>query len=353
MSAAIVPASAPRATAAQRVLVAEGEGTRIVPAPDLASVLRAGDLVVLNDAATLPAAVRARAPSGEPVEVRLASAPDAAREADAVLFGAGDHRTPTEHRPAPPPLRVGERVTAGPLVVEILAFARLSTRLVRVRLSAARPVAPEDAHAAAISALFRVGRPVQYAHAPLPLALWDVWNAWAGPPWAVEMPSAGRAFDAAGLASLRARGVAVATLTHAAGLSSTGDPALDAALPLPERSRVPAETIRALERSRAAGGRVLAVGTSVVRALETAGGAPFDGVTDLRLGPATRLRSTDGILTGVHEPGTSHHALLRAFVSEERLRAMLLRSAEAGLLGHELGDAWLLWSAACPAPPSL
>ncbi len=344
MSPAIAAASAPRGARALRVLVAEGERPRVVRAPELATVLSQGDLVVLNDAATLPAVVRARTAAGEPVEFRLASAPDEAGEADAVLFGAGDHRTPTELRPAPPALSVFDRAFAGPLVVEVLGVHRLSPRLVRVRLSAARPVAHEDARAAAVSALFRVGRPVQYAHAPGPLALWDVWNAWAGPPWAVEMPSAGRALDAAVLASLRVRGVAVATITHAAGLSSTGDPSIDAALPLPERSRVPAETVAAIARARAAGGRVLAVGTSVVRALETAGGAPFDGVTDLRIGPATRLRSSDGILTGIHEPGTSHHELLRAFASEERLEIMLARSAELGLLGHELGDAWLLWS---------
>ena len=204
------------------------------------------------------------------------------------------------------------------------------------------------AGAALWEALYRSGRPVQYAHVAAPLALWDVTTGYAARPWAAEAPSAGLCLRAEVLAGLREAGVALATLTHAAGLSSTGDPALDAALPLPERSALPARTVDAVVRARAAGGRVVAVGTTVVRALEgraLQGGGVLragEGVTDVLLGPGFRRAVVDGLLTGVHEPGSSHFALLQAFAPEALLRDALGLAEARGFLGHELGDAMLV-----------
>ena len=164
----------------------------------------------------------------------------------------------------------------------------------------------------------------------------------------MEPPSTGLALDAGVLASLRARGIAIAWITEAAGLSSTGDPAIDAALPFPERYDVPEETVRAIERTRAGRGRVIAAGTTVLRALEAAAASGDGrleagaGITDLRLGPGTRPRIVDGILTGIHEPGTSHYELMRSFLAD-RLLAEATRHADgAGYLGHEFGDLCLV-----------
>src|SRR5204863_7761232 len=99
------------------------------------------------------------------------------------------------------------------------------------------------------------------------LPLYEVQTAYASRPWAVEMPSAGRPLTWDVLLRARARGVHIATLTHAAGLSSTGDVALDGALPWPERYEIPERTATAITAARAAGGRVIAIGTTVVRAL--------------------------------------------------------------------------------------
>ena len=146
----------------------------------------------------------------------------------------------------------------------------------------------------------------------------------------------------------------MARLTHAAGLSATGDPDLDARLPLPERLRIPPETVAAIARTRQRGGRVMAVGTTVVRALEgaalDAGARPGSallrlragpGETDLRLGPHHELRVVQGLLSGLHDPEESHFQLLHAFA-----HAPLLESAHAlalahGYLSHELGDTTL------------
>src|SRR5207253_4824986 len=109
-------------------------------------------------------------------------------------------------------------------------------------------------------ALYRAGRPVQYAHVGAPLALWDVQTAYASRPWAAEAPSAGFSLTWDLLIDLRRGGVGLARVTHAAGLSSTGDAALDARLPLGEAYDVAKETVRAVEATRRRGGRVVAAG---------------------------------------------------------------------------------------------
>src|SRR6185503_15959730 len=106
------------------------------------------------------------------------------------------------------------------------------------------------------------GRPVQYSYLEGPLELWHVQTLYAGRPWAAEQPSAGRPLTASVLRALEESGVRLAALTHAAGISSTGDAALDALLPLPERYEIPAATVAAIARARAGGGRVIAIGTT-------------------------------------------------------------------------------------------
>jgi S-adenosylmethionine:tRNA ribosyltransferase-isomerase len=345
------PATEPRPARDLRILVVDAQrGTQQIAASGaLPELLSPGDLVIVNDAATLPASLNALTPSGEALEVRLAGALDGGVRFTAALLGAGDHRTRTEDRPPPPRVLAGDSLHLGDeLVARVLAVASFSSRLVRIELQLA---ADRGADAAAIwGALYRAGRPVQYAHVPAPLALWDVQNVWAGRPWAVEMPSAGRAIRVETLLELRKRGVDVAFVTHAAGLSSTGDPEIDARLPLPERFEVTESAARAVVRAKARGGRVLAVGTSVARALESAAriagngvlGAA-SGVTDLLLGPTTVRAVVDGILTGVHESDTTHFTLLGSFAERAVLDGALATSEANGLLGHELGDAWLVW----------
>ncbi len=307
---------------------------------DLPRFLRAGDLVVVNDAATLPASLSARGPAGEAMELRLAHRHDDARW-DAVLFGEGDWRTRTEHRAPPPTLSRGDVLTCGgDLAAVVEARADRSPRLVTLRFS--------HEGDAFWRRLYALGRPVQYAHLREELALWDVQTPFASRPWSVEMPSAGRPLSWALTGALRGEGVEVAAVTHAAGLSSTGDDVLDAEMPWPERSDISQATVDAVARCRARGGRVVAAGTSVVRALEgrvarsegvlTAGTA----VTDLVLREGATLRVVDGIFTGMHEPGTSHFALLTAFASASLLHASLRFAAGRGYLQHEFGDSALI-----------
>ena len=343
-AATLVPARLPvQRPVDARVLVVAGDGALAHRRrADWIDALHDGDLVIANDAATLPASLQARhVRTGLAVEVRLAAhaprAGDGALRFDAVAFGAGDWRTRTEERALPPPLAVGDELAVGRVALVIDGLLD-HPRLVRLRF-------PRD-DALAWSLLAHGGRPVQYAHLAVPLAPWDVATAIASRPFAFEAPSAGFALDWRTLHALRERGISFATLTHAAGLSSTGDPALDARLPLPEPYELPAATVRVLERTQNAGGRVVAIGTTVVRALEHAAHAgpvrPGRGLADQRIGPDTRLRVVDGLLTGTHEPGTSHYELLRAFAADQLLARLAAELAAHGYRTHEYGDSVLL-----------
>ena len=305
--------------------------------------LRRGDLVIANDAATLPASLQGlHAATGAPVEVRLAGRPSLRPEDvgrfSAVVFGEGDFHTRTEDRPAPPPLAAGDRLILGPLratVERLLRHPRLMSLLFDGM--------PDEVWAG----LARHGRPIQYAHVPAPLALWDVWTRIAGPPVAFEPPSAGFALDWHMLAAMRERGAEFETITHAAGISSTGDEELDRLLPFDEPYRIPAATALAVSRARARDGRVVAVGTSVVRALEHAAMGDGhvragEGLATQHIGRASRLCVVDAILSGTHEPGTSHYELLRAFLNDATLQRTSAELDARGYRTHEFGDSVLI-----------
>ena len=339
--AAVIAASRPvQRPADARVLWVDADG-RLWPGwrRDWVDGLRRGDVVVANDAATIPASLRGtHLRSGRPIEVRLAGRdsllPAAIDRVSAIVFGEGDHRTPTERRAVPPRLVPGDRLLLGPLTAQVSGILD-HPRFVSLTLDGPVPSIWE--------AIARHGRPVQYAHVPDPLAIWDTWTALAAQPVAFEPPSAGFALSWAVVRALSARGIRFATVTHAAGLSSTGDPRLDARLPLDEPYDVPRATARLVNRARAHGRRIIAVGTSVVRALEHAARATGHvraghGLATGRLGPGSRLRIVDALLSGTHEPGTSHYQLLRAFVTDTTLTRMDAELASGGYRTHEFGD---------------
>jgi S-adenosylmethionine:tRNA ribosyltransferase-isomerase len=314
---------------------------------ELPELLEAADVLVVNDAATLPASLAGHADGFGPIELRLIDESDGVWRA--VVFSAGSWRVPTERRPAPPDLPAGTRLSFGAPASVASSFVGLSATLeTRLEPSPRLVVVRFDQAGAAFwSALYRLGRPVQYSYVNGPLELWHVQNAYAARPWAAEAPSAGFVLTAELLAALSRRGVDVVRLTHAAGLSAVGDAALDAALPLEERFEIPHACVTAISRAKRAGGRVVAVGTSVVRALESRALEAGElhagrGRTTLRIGPGFRLRIVDGLLSGIHDPSASHFALLEAFAPRPLLERARDTAELAGYLEHEFGDVCLL-----------
>lgn len=330
-----------------RLLLVDAPHSRIehTSLRQLPSLLGPRDLLVVNDAATLPASLPV---VGRALELRLAAWSDASGEFRAIVFGAGDYRTPTELRPVPERLHAGEVLHfADDLHAHVVDVDSEQPRLVRIAFGVTG--------AELLRALYRVGRPIQYAYVPQPLALWDVQNRFATRAWAFELPSAGQALNGEQLTRLRERGVGLVTVTHAAGISSTGDASLDRRLPLAERFHVPPATAQAVLRTRERGGRVVALGTTVVRALESshvgrsdAAVLPEGGVhvTHLRLGRDHQLRTVDGILSGMHEPGSSHFELLEAFAPATLLSRALEQAEAQGYQQHEFGDSCLVWARA-------
>jgi S-adenosylmethionine:tRNA ribosyltransferase-isomerase len=341
VTAASVPVQRP---ADSRLLVIDAGGRiRHTGRAGLLDLLRAGDIVIANDAATLPASVMGvHRPSGRPVEVRLAGReslePEDVHEFRAVVFGEGDFHTRTEDRPAPPVLRAGDRLLLGPLCAEVTEGLG-HPRLINLRFTGT----PDNIWAGLASH----GRPIQYAHVAQPLALWDVWTRFAGPPVAFEPPSAGFALDWKMVRAMASRGVEFGTITHAAGISSTGDAELDRLLPFDEAYRIPYSTARAIERA----GRVIAIGTTVVRALEHARGRAGSGVATQRIGPETKLRVVDVIVSGTHEKGSSHYELLRAFAEDEVLERATAELEWYGYRTHEFGDS--VWVERSPSRQSV
>jgi S-adenosylmethionine:tRNA ribosyltransferase-isomerase len=207
------------------------------------------------------------------------------------------------------------------------------------RLWRARVLVPDSVPAY----LARHGRPIAYSYVARDWPLTDYQTVFAREAGSAEMPSAGRPFSDALVTELVTAGASLAPLTLHTGVSSpeVGEP------PLPERYVVPPATARAVAHARADGGRVVAVGTTVTRALETVAAEdgtvrPGAGWTDLVLGPGRPARVVTGLVTGWHEPGASHLQLLEAVASRDLVASAYDAARAEGYLWHELGDSALL-----------
>jgi S-adenosylmethionine:tRNA ribosyltransferase-isomerase len=325
-----------------RMLVARGSDDRLIHsrARDLPDFLRAGDLVVINTSATLPAALPARRADGAELELRLSTplpGTSGERRADELLRVCED-RWVVE-------LRHGDAAFEGARTGEVLdlpagATARLEAPyLAGPRLWAARLRLPEPL----MAYLAGHGAPIRYRYVPEAHPLADYQTAYAIEPGSAEMPSAGRPLTPAVLTALVAKGVSVAPLILHTGVSSPerGE------RPYPERYSVPPSTARLVEATRRWGGRVIAVGTTVVRALETVARAdgtiePGEGWTALVVTPDRGVRAVDGLITGWHEPEASHLDILHAVAGRRLIERSYAAALQAGYLWHEFGDLHLI-----------
>jgi S-adenosylmethionine:tRNA ribosyltransferase-isomerase len=283
---------------------------------ELPELLQPGDLLVVNNSRTLPAAVRA----GAGLEVHFSTGLPRGDWLVELRVPAGKSSIPNGSAAAGDVIRL-------PGGASLTLLGRYSARLWRARLSAA-----------VIPYLLRYGMPIKYRYADGPWEISAYQTVFGTQPGSAEMPSAGRPFTAAMVAALAARGVLIAPLTLHCGVSSLESDED----PYPEQYDVPPATARLVRHVKETGGRVIAVGTTVVRALETTGGEPGAGWTSLVVTPETGVGVADGLLTGMHEPRSSHLRMLAAFHGQELLRRCYDEALAHGYLWHEFGDVHLL-----------
>jgi S-adenosylmethionine:tRNA ribosyltransferase-isomerase len=311
-----------------RMLVASRSAGELVDARfrDLPYLLSSGDVVVVNTSATLPAALPAERPDGTAVGLHLSTPVPGDERHWVVELRCG--KTPYRStRPQTLTLPAGARAH---LLAPYLAGPRLW--VARFELPVPLP-----------AYLAEHGAPIRYGYVPRPFPLSDYQTVFAAEPGSAEMPSAGRPFTHELVTGLVSRGIAVAPVVLHTGVSSLED----GEDPYPERYRVPEPTARLVSSVRRWGGRVIAVGTTVVRALETAARpdgwvTPSEGWTDLVVTPDRKLRVVDGVLTGWHEPAASHLHLLDSVAGTELVAASYRAALARGYLWHEFGDVHLI-----------
>ncbi|MEO7262821.1 MAG: S-adenosylmethionine:tRNA ribosyltransferase-isomerase [Jatrophihabitantaceae bacterium] len=316
------------------------DGVRLVHSRfhQLGHHLAPGDLLVVNTSQTIAGEIDGLAEGGWPVVLHVASpladgswvielrtAPDAAmpllsaRPREVIRLAAGAQlrlRAPYPEHAASP---TGQ-----------------GNRLWRAEVTGAQPF-PEY--------LLRHGRPISYGYLRGHWPLSDYQTVFARHPGSAEMPSAGRPFTTELVTDLVSRGIAFAPITLHTGLSSqdAGEP------PQPERFDVPAATARLVNATRLAGGRVVAVGTTVTRALESAAGpdgwvSPASGWTELVVSPEHPARVVTGLITGLHNPDASHLLLVESVAGPRLAQQAYDEAVRARYLWHEFGDSCLLLS---------
>ncbi|MEV7871714.1 S-adenosylmethionine:tRNA ribosyltransferase-isomerase [Streptomyces sp. NPDC088124] len=335
-----------------RLLVSRGTRVSHYAFRELPGLLRAGDVLVVNTSATLPAAVDGRVgpdPGGERVVVHFSTVGDDGR-------WAVELRTPHGHLGAAAGTGAGEGTRTGATLPRPGGPAGLVVRLPGgAELVVEEPLDPAGVRlwwarvlgAGVPELLSRRGRPIRYGYTERdqPLSAYQTVFALPSPDGrgSAEMPSAGRPFTAGLVAALVSRGVQFAPLVLHTGVASpeAHEP------PYPERFAVPESTARLVNAAAAAGGRVVAVGTTAVRALESAAGP--DGVvraaagwTDLVVTPRRGVRVVDGLLTGLHEPAASHLLMLEAIAGRAALARGYAAALRSRYLWHEFGDVHLL-----------
>ncbi|MET0697050.1 MAG: S-adenosylmethionine:tRNA ribosyltransferase-isomerase [Acidimicrobiia bacterium] len=310
-----------------RLMVTDADGIRHRVFHELATELRPGDLVVVNNSATLPASVVV---DGELVVHFSTMLPGGLHVVELRTL-AGANSLPHEH-PRPGILRL----PGGGMIELLTPYPEDATshRLWVARADLGRPL---------IEYLETWGRPIRYQHTDGPYPLDAYQTIFARFPGSAEMPSAGRPFTDRLLTALAATGTTVAPVTLHTGVSS-----LEAGeLPYPEWFEVPEPTAALVNHTRANSGRVVAVGTTVVRALETTVDSrgishPGRTWTDLVIGPHHELGVVDGLITGWHEPESTHLDLLEAVAGRSLLADSYRSALEHGYLWHEFGDSHLI-----------
>jgi len=321
---------------AVRMLVSYRGTGEIVPSSFifLPRFLEPGDLLVINTSGTLPAAVDASAADGTPLVVHLSTQLDETRWVVELRRIAGHA---TERWIGSPPASRLELAGAASMTLEFPYGD--DGRLWTARL---------DVGQRTLTWLATHGRPIRYGYVNRRWPIEMYQNVYATEPGSTEMPSAGRPFTPEAITRLVAKGIGITPLVLHTGVAS-----LEAdELPYPERVQVPESTAERVNAAHRGGHRVIAVGTTVVRALETAaiGTSPceeptvgaYNGWTDLVISPERGVQIVDGMITGWHEPASSHLMMLDAIAGRQLLADSYRTALAQSYRWHEFGDVHLI-----------
>jgi S-adenosylmethionine:tRNA ribosyltransferase-isomerase len=295
---------------------------------ELPTLLKPGDLLVVNESATLPASLPAASRLGS-IRLNLST-----RFSDD-LWIAEPRWSPS--RPGPLPLDEGDTLQIGDSTVKLLKPYPGIPRLWLTHFSA-----PTSA------LMTKYGEPIHYSYAPVyPLETYQ--TLFSRFPGSAEMPSAARPITPRVDSMLLARGIGITGVILHTGVSSLEieDETVEHQALYPEPFHVSAATANAVNATHARGGRVVAVGTTVVRALESAWTGntmrACAGDTSLYIHPGTGVHAVDGLLTGLHDPVTSHLAMLSALIGIDRVKEAYQEAIRHRYLWHEFGDSHLIW----------
>lgn len=309
---------------------------------DLPTLLEPGDVVAVNTSATLPAALDAETSRGEPARLHLSGRlPGGLWTVELRHWrpgpGAGLEPASTPWLDAEPGLGL-LLPSGGRAVLRAPATEGLSRRF-PVRIWVATVELPEPS----LSYLARHGKPIRYSHVTRDWPISYYQTVFAEVPGSAEMPSAARPFTAEIATRLAAKGIVVAPFVLHCGVSSaeSHEP------PAVEWFKVPPTTAELVNQARRRGSKVIGVGTTAVRALQSTAGPdgmvhPGEGWTELVVRPDTPITAVDGLITGWHEPGASHLSLLQAVAGQDLIESSYREAVAAGYLWHEFGDSHLI-----------
>ena len=311
-----------------RLLVTTPDGNTHARFNDLPEFLKPGDLVVVNESATIPTSLPAEGSVGR---FLLNLSTDYGNG----LWLAEPRWSASE--PGPLPLTEGETIRLPGLIGRLVSTYPGLERLWFVRIQGNVE-----------ATLAEHGAPVRYGYLDQDYPLEAYQTIFARVPGSAEMPSAARPFSQPVIDKLSARGVEIAAIVLHTGVSSleVDSRVLEDQAMYPEPFEVSPETAKAVDDAKSEGRRVVAVGTTVVRALESAWDGeqvqPVSGFTRLYIHPGRGVHVVDGLLTGFHDPMASHLAMLYALAGEEMVRSAYAEAVEHGYFWHEFGDSNLI-----------
>jgi S-adenosylmethionine:tRNA ribosyltransferase-isomerase len=321
-----------------RLMVSYASDDRVIHSRfrDLEDFLEAGDVLVINTSGTMNAALEAEREDGTELELHLSTHMPAGLWILELRRPTGAATEPFRHVTPGETLRLPEGATAK-LHAPYPGDSARSEGGSRLWLSTLDLPRPLDEY------LDRHGFPIRYGYVRESWPVSYYQTVYATETGSAEMPSAGRAFTPELIMRLISRGVQFAPLILHTGVASLEDDEP----PYEEFYRVPPDTARLVNAAQAAGRRVVAVGTTAVRALETVTDEdglahPGEGWTDLVVTPERPVRSVSAMLTGLHEPRSTHLAMLEALAGREHLRIAYREALREGYLWHEFGDLHLI-----------